>query len=259
MAIFKIPDSAGQYDDEKLNALINGTIQPENFIQLIAMDDPYVVTQGELKILTEEEVEKGKTNYVTQVKNGMLKTGGLTGQNVYDNQEAFKAMFPEIAAELTTADEQIKKENCQSCALNSKMQLVMQKLFGLDLKKPRVHTDALKGRIPDNAWRILCGEELKESDLAPIDIPPYFNKRKLKPKDPLASSVSILGVKVAKNILVKSHLAEAAAHARTYMLHADSDAAWKVVGHLQAAAAEAAADMPDTAKAIRELLNTILR
>ena len=259
MSIFKIPDSAHLYDDEKLNALITGAIQPENFMQLIAMDDPYMVTQGELRIMTDEDVEKQKNNYVNQVKTHMLKTGGLTGQNIHDNAQAFKELFPGISAELDTAEEQIKKENCQSCALNSKMQPVLQKLFASELSKATVSCDQLKDKIPELALRVLRGEKLQDKDLAPVDIPVYFMKRKLKLKEQLASSRSVAGNRPPKAMLVKSHLAEAAAHARIFMLHNDSETAWKVVGHLQAAASEAGTSMPETTKGIKELLTTILR
>ena len=259
MALFKINDSVRSYEDEKLEKVLSGAITQEQFIQLIAPDDPYVIVRGELRVLTEQDMENSKKSYIRQMQDNLKKTGGLRGEGFYAVKDKLLLVYPELKDDLATVQAQIEKEDCKGCAMNSKLQPVMQKLFGLPVAGRDLAS--LTGAVPPLTLRILKGETLTDAELPDILIPPGFDKRKLKQKTgaPAAATPAANVPRASRLHMVKLHLAEASACAKIHLLTNDADLAWQAIGHLQAAASEISHSSPEKAEEIRKIVTEALK
>ena len=174
MNLFEIEPQVWEYDDDRIKALYLNQIDQNTFLQLRRNDDPWEFMNGKLRIVSEEEINKRKEQYINSQIMQLQNTGGLNGQIVHDNRDVFKSVYPELKDGIDVVDADILKENCIGCALNKKYAAIMEHL----MKTPYDGRDLspLASKLTERMIRKLKGEQiivLREE----VKSPDFFSKR----------------------------------------------------------------------------------
>ena len=261
--MFEIDPIIFELDDERVQGLQTGAIDKASFMKLIKHDDPWEFRDGKLTFVTKEEQQKRFDNYTEQYKAGLKKTGGLHPNIVYDNAAKFVQVYPELKENVESAENAIKKENCQGCARNKYLMPVMEKLFTL----PNTNRDFSILEEPLNklpfAIKRLKGEEYDVSKELPNV--QGFMKREIKfidknkqiiqipqaPNNPMGilrdSCMSCVQKHLSRAYILMTEVIQGYSTANGYIHES------MLIAHLSEAEEESLKERPEFAAKIREL------
>jgi len=160
-------------DDDRVRLLSSGEMTQLEFMRLTALDDPWEARQSVLKFIKPKEIEMRVTQFKENYVKYMKKTGGLSGVTVHTHKDAFLSVYPEIKPLLDKALSEIEKEECKGCAMNAKMQPVVEMILSL----PTRDISSLP-KLDDKILTRLRGEEVVIEDKN-IPVPPGIIKKNI--------------------------------------------------------------------------------
>lgn len=171
--LFTVDAEVFKLNDPRVQALRFNQITQAEFMRLQKQDDPFVVQQGKLMLVTKQMQEQSAKGYVDHYKQQMRTTGGLTGKMLLDSKDAILKVYPEMKTTFDMVEDEIKRDNCQGCALNRVAGKLVEQINTLPPENRDI--DSISG-LSDMAKNKLKRKEIKVDDI-PVSVPTYIYKK----------------------------------------------------------------------------------
>ena len=130
--IYEVDEALYRFDDPRVISLEQGEMTQLEFMRLTAPQDPWEISRRGLKVIDKDMAEERKKKFKKGREQYLTATGGLTGGILFENQEIFKRVYPEIADELGLLVIELTKENCAGCEANKRLKPMIDKILAAD-------------------------------------------------------------------------------------------------------------------------------
>jgi ADP-heptose:LPS heptosyltransferase len=184
---YQIDESIFKYEHPLIRQLENGEITAEEFTKMQSQPDvnpriPVVVFTDKktktikLRILTAKELNQRKSGFIERKLKHINEYGKLDGSYIFDEKDTILSVYPELQSDYDEVE--IDPEKCTSCQKNSAAKKIIERLFLVaSMLEPRRDASPLKGKLPEEAIKLLSGEKVNatEDDIEipePITRPP---------------------------------------------------------------------------------------
>jgi len=154
-------------DDDRIQALLSGSLSQLDFVKLLTNKDPWVIANGELKLLSESDIQAGKDSFAKFRRGIISKTGGINVEHIKKHRDLIVSVYPEMLPHYETTEREVSAADCEECAKGTKYAKLIETLVsippdGRDLSKLSV--------LGELALKKLKGEEIDPSTVV-IDYP----------------------------------------------------------------------------------------
>lgn len=170
--MYEIDPNIFKLDDERIRALEREEISKADFLKLITPEDPFVLNQGRLILISAATREIQRKRFIVGTKEALQQHGGIIGDTLIEYEELFVECYPEIGPLVQKINEEIKEEQCVGCAKARKYNRLANAIRSI--KYDGRDLSPLEPHLPHYALKKLKGEPftITEDD---IIIPPHLS------------------------------------------------------------------------------------
>jgi len=249
-------------DDKRVQMLLDSSLSQLEFIKLMKNSDPWVISNGELKLLTEKDIQAGKDSFAKFRRGVIQKTGGITPDLIKTYKDLIISVYPEMTIHYDNTEKEISESGCPECAINGKYAKLVETLVSL---KPDGRDLSKLSILGDTPLKKLRGEEIDPSTIV-IEYPEGVERSLPKMKTGNSKSAPagvVTGIfqRPSCKLCVVKHLAYAfeclKEVAAGYTLERGHDHFALAVASLEHAEQEALKDDANLAEKIRDFRNRL--
>ena len=171
--LYDVSPDLPDWDDPRLNALLDGSMTQLEFLRLIRSTDPWEVRDGVLRPVDKEELARRKAQFEANAVARLIETGGFTTKILKDHKNVFRELYPEIMSDFDRIEKEIAAEKCVGCAANKKLRPVWDAILAAE----PVKDSPLLKKLPILVAKRLRGETISQEEAREAVVyPPVFEK-----------------------------------------------------------------------------------